>query len=137
VRDGLILSVRAGVIYAVTVFAIGFLLGAVRVLLLVPRVGPSIAVSVEAPIMLAVSWLVASISIARLAVGPGIRTRIVMGLVAFVTLTILELTLSMIVFHTSVYEYLSGLRSVAGVIGLAAQGCFATFPLLNVFVRGR
>ena len=46
------LSVRVGIIYALTVFAIGYLLGAMRVLLLVPSVGPTVAVSIEAPIML-------------------------------------------------------------------------------------
>jgi len=37
----------------------------------------------------------------------------------------------------SIGEYLAGLRSLAGAIGLAAQVCFATFPLLNVVVRRR
>jgi hypothetical protein len=32
-------------------------------------------------------------------------------------------------------EYLADLRSPAGAIGLAAQVCFATFPLLEVVVR--
>lgn len=47
----LALIVKAGVAYAVTVFAIGFLLGTARVLLLAPYVGSTIAVSVEAPII--------------------------------------------------------------------------------------
>ena len=79
-------SIKAGVAYAVTVFAIGFLLGTARVLLLAPRVGSTVAVLVETPVILAASW------------------------------------------------YVAGLRSPAGAIGFAAQVCFATFPLLNVFV---
>src|ERR1700694_2744773 len=131
------LSAKAGVAYAVTVFAIGVLLGAARVLLLAPRVGSTIAVSVEAPIILTASWYVSSIWMRRLVVGAEIRTRILVGVVAFVTLMILEVALSISLFHRSIGEYLGGLRSLAGAIGLAAQVCFATFPLLNVVVRRR
>ena len=128
----LALSAKAGVAYAVTVFAIGFLLGTARVLLLAPHVGPTIAVSVEAPIVLTASWYVSSICMKRLKVSAEIRTRIFVGAVAFVTLTILEIALSISLFHRSIAEYLADLRSLAGMIGLAAQVCFASFPLLNV-----
>jgi hypothetical protein len=137
VGNPLALSAQAGVAYAVTVFAIGFLLGAARVLLLTPRVGSTIAVSVEAPIILTASWYVSSIWMRRLVVVAEIRTRILVGIVAFVTLMILEVALSISLFHRSIGEYLGGLRSPAGAIGLAAQVCFATFPLLNVVVCGR
>ena len=128
-------SAKAGVAYAVTVFAIGFLLGIARILLLAPRVGSTIAVSVEVPIILTASWYVSSIWMKRLAVGAENRTRIFVGAVAFVTLMILELALSIGLFRRSIGEYLAELRSLAGAIGLAAQVCFATFPLLNVVVR--
>jgi hypothetical protein len=51
----LALSAKAGVAYAVAVFAIGFLLGTARILLLAPHVGSTIAVSVEVPLILAAS----------------------------------------------------------------------------------
>ena len=133
----LALSAKAGVAYAVTVFAIGFLLGTARVLLLAPHVGSTIAVSVETPIILTASWYVSSLWMKRLAVSAEFRTRILVGVVALVTLTILEVALSIGLFHRSIGEYLADLRSPAGVIGLAAQVCFATFPLLNVVVRRR
>ena len=48
----LALSAKAGVAYAVTVFAIGFLLGTARILLLVPYVGSKgSSSSVLAPIV--------------------------------------------------------------------------------------
>ena len=128
----LALSIKAGVAYAVTVFAIGFLLGTARVLLLAPRVGSTVAVSVETPIILAASWCLSRIWTKRLAVGMEIRTRILVGAVAFVTLMLLEVALSVIVFHRSIAEYLAEPRSPAGAIGFAAQVCFATFPLLDV-----
>ena len=128
----LTLSIKAGVAYAVTVFAIGFLLGTARVVLLAPRVGSTVAVSVETPIILAASWYLSRIWMNRLAVGTEIRTRILVGAVAFVTLMLLELALSITLFHRSIGEYLAELRSPPGSIGFAAQVCFATFPLLNV-----
>lgn len=133
----LALSAKAGVTYAVTVFAIGFFLGTTRVRLLAPHVGSTIAVSVEAPIILTASWYVSSIWMKRLAVSAEIRTRTLVGAVAFATLTILEIAISIGLFHRSIGEYLADLRSLAGVIGLAAQVCFATFPVLNVVARRR
>jgi len=128
-------GIRAGTAYAATVFGIGFLLGSARVLLLAPRVGSTIAVSVETPVILAASWYVAGYWMKRLAVAAEIRTRTLVGVVAFITLMILEVALSVSLFHRSVGEYLAGLRSAAGAIGLAAQVCFATFPLCQAIVR--
>jgi hypothetical protein len=127
----LALSAKAGVAYAVTVFAIGFLLGTARVLLLAPRVGPTIALSIEAPIILTASWYVSKLWARRLALGAEIPLRILVGGVAFVTLMTLEVALSISLFHRSIGEYLAELRSPAGAIGLGAQICFATFPLLQ------
>ena len=87
----LALSTKAGVAYAVTVLAIGFLLGTARVLLLAPRVGGIIAVSVEVPIILAASWHASRFWMKRLAVSTEIRARILVGAVAFVTPTFLSL----------------------------------------------
>jgi hypothetical protein len=137
VGNPLALSAKAGVAYAVTVFAIGFVLGTARVLLLAPRLGAAVAVSIEAPIILTASWYVSSTWMKRLVVGAEIRTRILVGAVAFATLMILEVALWIGFFHRSIGEYLVGLASLAGTIGLAAQVCFATFPLLDVVVRRR
>jgi len=131
----LALSVKAGVAYAVTVFTIGCLLGTARVLLLAPRVGPTMAVSLEVPVILTASWCVSKIWVTHLGLEPEIRLRILVGVVAFITLMVLEVTLSIGLFHKSPGEYLADLRSPAGAIGLTAQICFATFPLLNAVVR--
>ncbi len=128
-------STRAGVAYAVAVFAVGFFLGTVRTLLLAPRVGATIAVSVETPFILAASWYASRFSMRRFAIGPEIRVRILAGAVAFITLMSLEVALSSSLFHRSLGEFVEGLRSPAGLIGLTAQVIFATFPLLDTFVR--
>lgn len=128
---------KAAAAYAATVFAIGFLLGTVRVLLLAPHLGTTLAVSVETPLILTLSWYVCGAWMRLFVVSPEIRTRIFVGAFAFVTLTVLEVTLSIALFHRSIGEYLAALRSPAGAIGFAGQVCFATFPLIHVVVRRR
>ena len=51
-------TTKGGALYAIIVFVIGFIFGTIRVLLLVPRLGETNAVIVEAPIILAASWFV-------------------------------------------------------------------------------
>jgi len=130
-------SVKAGVAYAAAVFAIGFLLGTARVLLLAPRFGATLAVSVEVPVILAASWYVSTFCMKRLADSSEVFTGILVGAVAFVALMILEVVSSVGLFHRSIGEYLVQLQSIPGAIGLAAQVCFGTFPLLNVVIRRR
>jgi hypothetical protein len=42
-------ATEAGALYAIIVFLIGFILGSIRVLLVAPRLGETIAVIIEAP----------------------------------------------------------------------------------------
>jgi hypothetical protein len=51
-------ATKAGAVYAVIVFLIGFVLGTVRVLLIVPRIGETSAVIFETPIILGASWFI-------------------------------------------------------------------------------
>jgi len=51
--------VKAGVVYFALVFAVGFVLGAIRTLWAVPRVGTRTAELMEMPIMFAVTILAA------------------------------------------------------------------------------
>lgn len=131
----LIVGARAGIAYAATVFAIGFLLGTARVLLLLPRLGPTTAVLLELPIILTASWYASGAWMRRLGVGAEFRVRVVAGVLALLTLIVLELLLAIGLFRSSMQEYLAGLRSSSGTIGLAGQVCFATFPLLDAMVH--
>jgi hypothetical protein len=137
VGNRLAISIKAGGAYAVTVFAIGCLLGAIRIMLVAPRVGATTAVLVETPFILAASWYVSGIWMRRLAVSAEVDTRVLAGAVAFVTLMTLEVALSTTLFHRSMGEYWAGLRSPPGAIGFAGQVCFATFPLLNAIAARR
>jgi hypothetical protein len=124
-------SCRGGFAYAVIVFACGCVLGAIRLFLLAPRVGATIAVLAEAPLMLAASWWISRVCIAHFRVPAQLGARIVMGGVAFVTLLLAEFALSTLVFGRLPAAYVSSLVSTPGAIGLGAQIVFALFPLVQ------
>jgi hypothetical protein len=125
-------ATKAGALYAIVVFSIGFILGTIRVLLLTPRLGETTAVIIEAPIMLAASWFVCRWCVNWINVRRTVPTRSVMGWVAFLLLMSAEVGLG-VVLGRSLGDQLAGYGSAAGVIGLAAQVVFATFPVLQVF----
>jgi hypothetical protein len=79
-------ATKAGALYAIMVFSIGFILGTIRVLLLAPRLGETTSVIIEAPIMLAASWFVCRWCVDRLDVGRTVAARLLMGLAAFLVL---------------------------------------------------
>ena len=51
-------AVIAGSVYFLLLFAFGFLLGTVRVLLVIPYVGTLVATMLEVPVMLAAAYVV-------------------------------------------------------------------------------
>jgi hypothetical protein len=101
----------------------GFIFGTIRVLLLVPRLGETTAVIVEAPIMLAASWFVCRWCVDRLNVMRTVPARSLMGLVAFVVLMSAEVGLGA-VFGRSLVDQLTTYGSLAGAIGLRRSGEF-------------
>ena len=124
-------ALEAGAAYFAIVFAVGFVLGAVRVLVLLPRLGEIGGVLVELPIMLAVSWFVCGWLVGRFSVRAAWGHRLAMGGMAFVLLMIAELGVSILAFDRLVTEHLGAYRSWAPALGLAAQLAFAAFPLLQ------
>jgi hypothetical protein len=115
----------------VVVFALGFALGAIRLLVLAPRIGATAAVLVETPIILTASWWLSARCSQQFSVEPSAPSRILMGVVALAALMCFEIGLSVAVFGRSIAEYLVSFRSWPGAVGLAAQVCFAMFPFLQ------
>ena len=60
-------SLGAGLAYFAVVFAAGFVLGTLRVLVVAPHLGEIAAVVAELPIMLAVSWIICGWLLGRVA----------------------------------------------------------------------
>jgi len=81
---------QAGLFYFAMVFAVGFVLGAIRTLWIVPRVGTRMAELVEAPIMLVVTIAAARWIVLRLAVPAIPSARLGMGGIALGLLLVAE-----------------------------------------------
>lgn len=125
-------ALQAGVRYFALVFAVGFLLGIVRTLLVAPRTGVLLAVIVELPVVLACAWFFGRWLINRSRVPAEIGSRMVMGLAALILLLAAEVVLSVLVFDNSLNQYLDSLRTAPGLTGLAGQVVFGLIPLLQL-----
>lgn len=126
----------AGVAYVAMVFPVAFAFGTARVLLVAPRVGETVAVLLEAPLILAVSWLASRVCVRRFQVPPAVAARLAMGATAFLLLMLAELGLGLGLFGQTFEAVLAGFGSAPGAIGLAAQLGFALVPFLQIRRRG-
>lgn len=127
-----VMAAFAGALYAMGMFAIGFAMGGVRLLLLVPMLGELLAVVIEVPIMLGFSWLLCGRAIQHWEVLPQLSIRVVMGVSAFGCLMIADTILGIFAFGNSFGELLARWGSAAGAIGLAGQVMFGLFPLVRL-----
>lgn len=119
--------VKAAFAYTLPVFAVAFLLGALRVTLVAPLTGPLVAVAMEVPLVLALSWFVAGLVLAR---WPLPRLRPLLALLAFLMLMLLEL-LTALAFGQTPAQFLWGMTTPPGALGLAGQIGFALILLVR------
>ena len=123
----------AAIAYFGGVFCVGFAVGALRVLVVTPMTGELLAVSLEAPIMLAVSWIACGWCLRLFPVEPAPAPRVVMGVVAFALLMAAEFAVGVLVFARDPITALETWASPAGAVGLSSQIGFAVIP----YLRGR
>ena len=121
----------AGGLYFLAAFALGIVLGTLRVLLIGPQLGETTAVLLELPLMQGASWLLAAVIIRRLAIPPSPAERLTMGGTAFVLLMGAELRLGAYGFGRGLEQQLAQFTTLAGAMGLAGQVAFAFIPLLR------
>ena len=121
--------IKVGILYFALVFGAGFVLGTIRVLLVVPRLGTRTAELIETPIMILVSILAARSVVRRLAVPPSPLERVAIGLVALGLLLVAEFTLVLWLQRLTLRDYLAIRDPVAGTAYLIALGVFAVMPL--------
>jgi hypothetical protein len=119
-------AIRLGAIYFAAVFVVGFALGTIRTLVLVPRLGEIGAVAAELPVILAAAWIICG----RLVRDRGLTRSEAAGTgaVAFVLLMLAEAALSVGLSGRTVTEHLALYGEPAHLLGLAGQMAFATFP---------
>lgn len=129
-RSDRLLVQKAGALYFALVFGPGFVLGPIRILWFAPRVGTRAAELLEAPVMLAVSVLVARWLIRWLAVPPMTAVRMGMGLVALSLMLLAEFTLVLWLRGVSIRQYFAERDPVAGTVYYITLVLFAVLPLL-------
>jgi hypothetical protein len=125
-------AIKAGILYFVIMFAAGFVLGTLRVIVLLPFIGEIAAVALELPVMLAISWLACRRLATQFSVPAETPQRLAMGAVAFGLLMLAEFGLSVIGFNRSGAEYFALFLTTSGLLGLAGQIAFGLFPLLQL-----
>ncbi|MEW5974794.1 MAG: hypothetical protein AB1898_03195 [Acidobacteriota bacterium] len=121
---------KAGVLYFLLVFGAGFVLGPIRVLWLVPRVGTRIAELLEAPVMLAVIVLAARWVVRRLSVPPRFSSRMGVGCLALGLILAAELALVLRLRGLSIEEYLATRDPVAAAAYYLLLALCALMPWL-------
>ena len=124
-------AIHAGLLYCGVVFAAGFVLGALRTMLITPLAGELAAVALEAPVMLAISWTACGWALDRLDVSTQLLDRLLMGGVALVLLLVAEAAVAVLAQAYSLAEFFRLHGRTAVLLGLLAQLAFALFPLFR------
>lgn len=123
--------------YFALVFGAGFLLGPIRVFLLEPRFGRTVAVLCEMPVLLLAMVAAARGIPARLRMQTRISSLLFMGLGALALLEAADFLVGALLRGMTAGEQLAYLTTPAGAVYLAAQALFALMPLLVNYKRQR
>ena len=121
-------TVKAAFAYFALVFGAGFVLGAVRVPLLVPRLGERVAELIEMPFMLVVIVLAARFVVKRFALPAAASVRLGAGFAALGLLLGAELLLAVVLQGRSLGTYIAGRDPVSGGVYLARLVVLALMP---------
>ena len=121
---------RAALLYFALVMATGFVLGAVRVPFLVPRLGERWAELIEMPLMFVAIVLAARHTVHRFALPPRPAIRLRVGFVALALSVATELLLATALQDRSVAAYLASRDPVSGSVYLLMLLLFAAMPTL-------
>lgn len=123
-------TIKAGIAYFSLAFGAGFVMGAIRVPFLVPRLGERVAELIEMPFMLVVIVLAARFITQRFALPATALVRLSTGFVALALLIAAELLLAVALQDRSLGDYVTSRDPVSGTVYLAMLVLFAAMPLL-------
>jgi hypothetical protein len=126
---------KIGGFYFAVVFAVGFLLGTIRVLLVVPRLGARMSELIEAPFMLAVSVVAARWLVRRYREITAPEFWLGIGLVGLALLLLVEFTVVLWIRGLSIEEYFATRDPVSSAVYFALLGAFAVLPTLLSWLR--
>jgi len=121
--------ILAGASWFAVVFALGFALGTLRVLMTATAFGEVAATLMELPVMLAAGWASCAWLVRRCGLDDTAVARWIMALVFFGLLMVAEQALGTIGFGRTWAEQTATMRTLPALLGLAAQLVTASFPL--------
>lgn len=119
---------RAALRYFALVFAAGFALGALRVPLLVPRLGERWAELLEMPLMACAICFAARHVVHRERLAPG--AALAAGLIAVALMLLAEALLVTLLRGLDLRDYVASRDPVSGLVYLAMLGVYALLPAL-------
>ena len=123
-------ALKAGVVYFALVFGAGFILGPLRILLVVPRVGERVAELIEAPLMLGVIFFSARFVVRKFRISVGVGNRLVVGLLALTLGLVFEFTLVMKLRGLTLSQYFQMRDPIAAAVYYLMLGFCAVMPSL-------
>lgn len=121
---------KAALLYFLIVFGVGFLLGPIRILLVVPRFGERIAELLETPLMLLVIVLAANWIVRRFQLPTTLIYRLGPGVIAFTLGLIFEFGLVLTLRGLTLREYFESRDPLAATVYYLMLVLFAVMPLL-------
>jgi hypothetical protein len=122
-------AIAAGAVYFLLVFAAGFVLGTMRVLLVVPHLGERRAELLEIPVMLVIAFVAARWVVGRWRIDTT-PARLVTGGVALALLAAAEIGVVLSVRGETLAAYVAGRDPVAGTAYGLSLLLFSAMPLL-------
>lgn len=121
---------KLGFLYYLLVFAAGFVLGACRVIFIVPILGVRWAELLELPLILSVSYLSAKFLISRFEIGSNFFNRLKMGVIALAFLLFTEFTFVLKVQGITLQQYFVSRDPVSSGAYFISLIIFALIPAL-------
>jgi hypothetical protein len=118
----------AGCDYFAVVFAVGFVLGMIRTVLVAPWIGETPAELLETPLIVVASYLAAQRLVTLRAVPYTPRDRISMGLLALLLMMGAEIALSLPVRGVTYLEYFEMRDPIGAMAYYTALALFALMP---------
>jgi len=130
-------TIQAGLAYFAIVLGTGFLLGVVRVPVLVPRIGERWAELAEMPIMAAVIYFAAGFILRRFPEVGSPGKSLIVGFLALALSVAAEVALATVLQDRTLAEFIASRDKVSGSVYLALLLVFAVMPRLLLSRRAR
>lgn len=121
---------RAGMLYFITVFSVGFVFGSVRVPFLVPRLGERYAELIELPFLLIAIVLFAHWIVQRYRFKGRSMSAAAAGIIAAILLILVEFSVVLALRGMSIDDYLGQRDRVAAAAYYGAVALYAVMPLI-------